>query len=477
MKPFIHEDFLLQNEQARSLYHDYAKGLPIIDYHCHLEPQRIADDYVFKDITEAWLAGDHYKWRAMRANGIDERYITGNASGRDKFKAWARTVPYTLRNPLYHWTHMELKAYFGVDELLNEHNADKVFDHCNTQLKRHDMSVQGLLHHMKVEVVCSTDDPIHDLRYHAAHAAATGSPQLFPTFRPDALFAIEDGERFRKYVERLGQAADLEIRSYKDLLEALNQRLDHFHAHGCRLSDHGFERIFSGGYHEGEATTTFDVLLSGKTTSADAVEHYRTALLFWLCCQYAERGWTQQFHLGALRNTNTRKLRELGPDTGYDSMGDFSQAKPLQALLNRLEEAGCLAQTILYNLNPADNELFATMVGNFNDGSLPGKMQYGSAWWFLDQKEGMERQLNALSNMGLLSRFVGMLTDSRSFLSFPRHDYFRRVLCNLLGQDMAQGLLPDDFGLIGGLVQDISYRNAKEYFKFQPQKSNILHES
>lgn len=474
MKNFIHHDFLLQTEQARRLYHGFAEGLPIIDYHCHLSPAFIAGNHGFADITEAWLCGDHYKWRAMRANGIDEYYITGDARPKEKFQKWAETVPFTLRNPLYHWTHLELKAYFGVEELLSGKNAAAIYEHCNTELSKPDMRVHGLLAKMKVEVVCSTDDPADDLKAHGAHAGKTDTA-LYPTFRPDAVFAQCSVETFVAYIQQLSTVAGVEISNFNSLKEALEQRMDCFHEMGCRLSDHGFEHIFIGGYHEGKASRAFQELLSGKEPDGEGLNHYRTSLLLWLCRQYADRGWAQQFHLGALRNTNTRKLRELGPDTGYDSIGDFDNAQPLQRLLNRLEEQGALARTILYNLNPADNEVFATMAGNFNDGSTPGKMQYGAGWWYLDQMDGMEKQLNAVSNMGLLSRFVGMLTDSRSFLSFPRHDYFRRVLCNLLGQDMALGLLPDDHELVGNMVQDICYHNAKNYFQFQIKKSQTLH--
>jgi glucuronate isomerase len=475
MGTFINEDFLLSSDAAQRLYQDYAKDLPIIDYHCHLDPKLIAENHQFRDITEVWLDGDHYKWRAMRANGIDEKYITGNASPKDKFLKWAETVPYTLRNPLYHWTHLELKRYFRIDELLSSENAFSVFDKATSALQDPTMTTQGLIHRSKVEVVCTTDAPADDLRYHEACAEQDLPFSVLPTFRPDAFFAIENQENWKKNLEKLESATNKSIESYTDLVEALEARMDYFHEHGCRLSDHGFEAIFSGDYSEDLAIRAFAKLFKGSSIEESEANNFKTHLLFTLCAAYAKRGWTQQFHLGALRNTNSRKLRELGADTGYDSMGDFNQAQSMMQLFNRLEEANSLAKTILYNLNPADNELFATMAGNYNDGSIPGKIQYGSGWWFLDQKDGMEKQMNALSNMGLISRFVGMLTDSRSFLSYPRHEYFRRTLCNLFGQDMEQGLLPMDFEWIGQVIQDISYQNARTYFNFEHVKKIQTH--
>ena len=475
MGKFINEDFLLSGDAAKRLYHDYAKEMPIIDYHCHLDPQLIADNHQFRDITEVWLDGDHYKWRAMRANGVNEKFITGNAGSEQKFGKWAQTVPYTLRNPLYHWTHLELKRYFGIEELLSEKNAEKIFKETTSALRDTSMTTQGLITNSNVEVVCTTDSPLDDLRYHEACAEQDLPFSVLPTFRPDAFFAVENSETWKESLSELERVTNRSIDTYSDFVAALESRMDYFHEHGCRLSDHGFEAIFSGNYDADAASKAFTKLKNGDTPSTEERSNFKTHFLFTLCVAYAKRGWTQQFHLGALRNTNTRKLRELGPDTGYDSMGDFNQAHSMMHLFNRLEEANNLAKTILYNLNPADNELFATMAGNYNDGSVPGKIQYGSGWWFLDQKDGMEKQMNALSNMGLISRFVGMLTDSRSFLSYPRHEYFRRTLCNLFGQDMEQGLLPMDFDWIGKVIQDISYNNARSYFNFEHVKKIQTH--
>jgi glucuronate isomerase len=472
---FIHDDFLLSGESAKRLYHEYAKDLPIIDYHCHLDPKLIAENHQFKDITEIWLDGDHYKWRAMRANGVDEKYITGSASAEDKFEKWAQTVPYTLRNPLYHWTHLELKRYFGIDQLLSGENAKTVYAETTLALQDPSMRAQALIHQSKVEVVCTTDSPLDDLQYHEACAENDLPFSVLPTFRPDAFFAIENSEEWRGLLQKLEAATNDSISTYQDLISALEGRMDYFHRRGCRLSDHGFEAIFEGDFSESNATIAFQKLRDGSTLNPVETGSFKTHLLFSLCVAYAKRGWTQQFHLGALRNTNSRKLRELGADTGYDSIGDFNQAQSMMKLFDRLEEADGLTQTILYNLNPADNELFATMAGNYNDGSIPGKIQYGSGWWYLDQKDGMERQMNALSNMGLISRFVGMLTDSRSFLSYPRHEYFRRTLCNLFGQDMDQGLLPGDFNWIGKVIRDISYYNARKYFNFEHVKKLQSH--
>lgn len=449
--------------------------MPIIDYHCHLNPKLIADNHQFKDITEVWLNGDHYKWRAMRANGVDEKYITGKADSKEKFKKWAETVPYTLRNPLYHWTHLELQRYFGIQDLLSGENADRVYTKTASVLQDPAMTTQGLIHQSNVEVVCTTDSPLDDLNYHESCAEQNLPFSVLPTFRPDAFFAIENKDEWCNLLEKLEEVTNISISSYGDLISALKERMDYFHHRGCRLSDHGFEAIFTGDYNENNASAAFKKLIDGYSPTLEEAGSFKTHLLFELCIAYDERGWTQQFHLGALRNTNTRKLRELGADTGYDSMGDFSHAMGIMQLFNRLEEANSLGKTIIYNLNPADNELFATMAGNYNSGSIPGKIQYGSGWWFLDQKDGMEKQMNVLSNMGLISRFVGMLTDSRSFLSYPRHEYFRRTLCNLFGQDIEQGLLPMDYNWIGKVVQDISYHNARNYFNFKHAKKIQTH--
>lgn len=463
--PFLGDNFLLDNEFAARLYHDIAKNLPIIDYHNHLSPQEIAEDRQFENISQIWLHGDHYKWRAMRANGVNERFITGDASDLEKFEKWAETMPYTLRNPLYHWTHLELRRYFGVDVLLKKENAREVFDTCNLLLNSPSFSVRNLLRKMNVEVVCTTDDPADDLRWHQQVLADGFEVKMLPAFRPDKAILIEK-EDFANYVEKLGVAADSVIYNFHDLLDALQKRVDFFHENGCRLSDHGLEQIPAVDFTDAQVNGVFRRRLHGEIVGQAAVLQYQSALLFYLCKMYHAKGWVQQFHLGAQRNQNTRLLRQLGPDTGFDSIGDFDQAVPLGRFLDKLDNDNCLAKTILYNLNPRDNEVFATMAGNFNDGTVVGKMQYGSAWWFLDQLDGMEKQINVLSNMGLLPRFVGMLTDSRSFLSFPRHEYFRRLLCNVFGRDLERGHLPADFDLLGETVRNICYGNARSYFGF-----------
>lgn len=462
MSDFIHDDFLLETDVARDLYHRCVADLPIIDYHCHLPVKQIADDHRFRSITEIWLEGDHYKWRAMRANGIDERQCTGDASDWEKFEAWARTVPATLRNPLYHWTHMELKKPFGVTALLDGSSARAIFDRCNPQLR--DLSTQTLLRRFNVAVVCTTDDPADTLdHHHALNARPDPDTRVVPTWRPDAALAIEDPDAFKAWLDRLEAAAGISIATFAQFLDALEKRHADFHDAGCRASDHGLEQIYADPSSDAETTNTFAKLRSRKGITAAEAHGYKSALLHRLALMDHARGWVQQYHLGALRNTNTRMRRKLGADSGLDSIGDFEQARPLARFLDRLDATDQLAKTILYNLNPRDNELFATMIGNFQDGSVPGKMQYGSAWWFLDQKEGMEKQIRALSNMGLFARFVGMVTDSRSFLSYSRHEYFRRVVCNLLGKDVRKGLLPDDRELLARIAQDVSFFNAREY--------------
>jgi glucuronate isomerase len=467
MKPFLNADFLLQTPTARALYHEYAAAMPIIDYHNHLLPEQIADDRQFDNITQVWLYGDHYKWRAMRTNGVPERYITGDATDWEKFEKWADTVPQTVRNPLYHWTHLELQRYFGITELLNTASARRIYDQCNALLQTPEYSVQNLLRKMNVETLCTTDDPADSLEHHRALQSSNFGCQVLPTFRPDKAMAVEDAASYNRYLNQLGEAAAVDIRTFFDLQTALRLRHDYFAALGCRLSDHGLEQLYAADYTEAECNDIFLKIRSGEELAQDEMLRFKSAMLVLLAEMDWEKGWTQQFHLGALRNNNARMLRQLGPDTGWDSIGDFSQGRALSKFLNRLDEQNKLTKTILYNLNPADNELMATMIGNFNDGSVAGKVQFGSGWWFLDQKDGMEKQLNALSNMGLLSRFVGMLTDSRSFLSYPRHEYFRRVLCNLFGQDVENGELPDDRELLGGIIRNICYGNAKAYFNFE----------
>jgi glucuronate isomerase len=462
-KPFLNEDFLLETDTAVELFHRHAAPLPILDYHNHLSPKDIAENRQFKSLTEVWLAGDHYKWRAMRSQGVPEKYCTGNATDREKFSQWAATVPHTLRNPLYHWTHLELRNYFGVDQLLSSHTADEIFDHCNELLQQDSFRVQGLLRKMNVEVVCTTDDPADSLEYHRQFASET--LRMLPTFRPDKTYAVDQPD-YPAYLKRLGEAANLEINNVQSLLDALANRIQFFAEHGCRASDHGLEQMPPIHATNEEADQILAHALAGKPVTRMDAAAFCGYVLRALSELYFQHGWAQQFHLGALRNNNTRMRHQLGADAGFDSIGDFEQARPLAQFLDALDRNGHLAKTILYNLNPADNEVFAAMAGNFNDGVTPGKMQYGAAWWFLDQKDGMEKQLNALSNLGLLSRFVGMVTDSRSFLSFPRHEYFRRILCNVIGREVERGELPDDLTLLSDLVKNVCYVNAKNYFRF-----------
>lgn len=460
---FIHDNFLLQSEIARRLYHDYAAAEPILDYHSHLPPEEIATDHRFTDLGEIWLKGDHYKWRAMRANGISEPYCTGDAAPYERFLAWARTVPFTLRNPLYQWTHLELKRYFDIDDLLDESSARSVWDRANSRLAEPDLSTRGILARFSVRVVCTTDDPCSDLQPHRAVAASESRFRMYPTFRPDKALAIHDPEEFRAWVGKLEKASNSQISSFGNFTDALKQRHDFFHLAGGRLSDHGLAHCHAAPCNERLAGAIFRKALDGKATTREEQEQFASYLMLFFGHLDAQRGWTKQLHLGALRNVNTRGVRELGPDTGFDSIGDWEQARHLNAYLDLLEKERALPKTIVYNLNPADNYAFATAVGSFQDGSIAGKIQFGSGWWFLDQKEGIEAQLNALSNTGLLSRFIGMVTDSRSFMSFPRHEYFRRVLCNLVGRDVENGELPNDENLLGGMVRNICFENARRY--------------
>ncbi|MFY0626978.1 MAG: glucuronate isomerase [Reichenbachiella sp.] len=466
MKKFLGDDFLLSNKVAEELFHDHAKNMPIIDYHNHLSPEAIAKNHQFKNITEAWLYGDHYKWRAMRANGIDEKFITGNASDEDKFSKWADTVPYTLRNPLYHWTHLELQRYFGISELLTADTASDIFTETKRQLQLESHHCVGLLSEMKVETLCTTDDPIDDLQHHIQISKRSSGPKVLPSFRPDKALGLQDPESYKRYLSSLSEISNVAITSLDTLMEALQNRVDFFHHTGGRVSDLGFNQIPLIDSKAIQFDINFKSVLNGQLLSNKEIENLQAYILTELCKMYHAKGWVQQFHLGALRDNNDRSLRELGPDTGYDSMGDFDQAERLSSFFNNLDNTDQLAKTIIYNLNPRDNDLFATMVGNFNDGKIVGKMQFGTGWWFLDQKIGMESQMNSLSNMGLLSRFVGMLTDSRSFLSFPRHEYFRRILSNMIGVDVVNGELPYDMDLLGKMIRDISYHNAKNYFEF-----------
>jgi glucuronate isomerase len=466
---FLTENFLLHGNQAIELYHRFAREMPIIDYHCHLPPAQIAADHQFANLTEIWLAGDHYKWRAMRTAGVPERFITGDASDWEKFQKWAETVPRTLRNPLYHWTHLELRRPFGItDKLLGPDTAAEIWDRCNALLTQKEFSCRGIMRQMKVALVCTTDDPVDTLEHHAAIAAdQTMEIQVLPTFRPDKAMTVASPEAFNQWVERLAAVSGLEVgESFERYLEALRRRHEFFHQRGCRLSDHGIESIAAADYTASEIAAFFRRLRRGSPLDASETLKFQSAMLYEFAVMDHEKGWTQQYHFGAMRNNNSRMFALLGPDSGFDSIGDWEVARPMARFFDRLDREGRLAKTILYNLNPAHNEVVATMIGNFQDGSIPGKMQFGSGWWFLDQRHGMEQQLNALSNMGLLSCFVGMLTDSRSFLSYTRHEYFRRILCNLLGGEMAAGLLPNDMELVGGMVQDICYRNAARYFGF-----------
>ena len=461
---FIHDDFLLHNEAARELYHGYAKEEPIYDYHCHLPPVDVASNRRFDNLAEIWLEGDHYKWRAMRSDGVSEELCTGDADPFDKFLAWCRTVPHTLRNPLYHWSHLELKRYFDIDLLISEDTAKEIWEEANRKLKEDELSAHGILKKFKVKVVGTTDDPADSLQYHRQIRDLDLEAAVAPTFRPDKALAVDQPEALNVWIDRLEQASGREIKDFSELLEALKKRHDYFHKLGGRLSDHGLERCFFAETSEAEASRVFKDAVEGKAATPQEKEKYAFYLMREVGRWNAEKGWAMQLHVGAMRNNNTRLLKELGPDTGFDSIGDFPQAQKMSRFLDSLDSTGQLPKTVIYNLNIADNYAMATMIGNFQDGSVPGKMQLGSGWWFLDQKEGMEDQLNALSQLGLLSRFVGMLTDSRSFLSYPRHEYFRRVLCNLLGADMESGEIPRDFDLVGDMARNICFANAKNYF-------------
>ena len=467
MKKFLDENFLLKTKTAQRLYHDYAKDMPVIDYHCHLPPQQIADDIQFENLTQCWLYGDHYKWRAMRTNGVSEEYCTGTKNDWEKFQKWAETVPYTLRNPLYHWTHLELQRYFDVHDVLNPGSAKKIYKDCSAKLQTPTYSVRNLLRKMNVKLVCTTDDPVDSLEYHLKLKEDGFEIPILPAFRPDNAMDVSEPQKFLKYLEKLEEVTDIDISSLDDFLYALKNRHDFFALMGCSVSDHGLEEMCSDDFTNAEINSIFNKIRDGNQLDRDEQLKFRSAMLLQFAEWDWEKGWVQQFHIGALRNNNSRMLQTLGKDTGWDSIGDFTQARSLAKFLDKLDRNNKLAKTILYNLNPADNELFATMTGNFNDGSMAGKIQWGSAWWFLDQKDGMIKQLNALSNMGLLSRFVGMITDSRSFLSYPRHEYFRRILCDLFGDEIENGELPNDINWTGKVIQDICYYNAEKYFNWK----------
>ena len=468
MKAFMDNNFVLQTETAQFLYHEHAKKQAIIDYHCHLNPEFIAKDRKFDNLGQIWLEGDHYKWRAMRTNGIDERFCTGkDTTDWEKFEKWAETVPYTMRNPLYHWTHLELKTAFGVNKILKPETAKEIYDECTAKLRTPEFSARGLMKHYNVEAVCTTDDPVDSLEHHIALKNEGFRVKVLPTWRPDKAMAVEIPAGFRAYVEKLSQVSGVSISKFADLLQALRVRHDFFASAGCKLSDHGIEEFYAEDYTDAEIEAIFNKVYGGKNLSYEEILKFKSAMMVEGAKMDWEKGWAQQFHYGTIRNNNTRLFKQLGADTGFDSIGDFTVAKTLSKFLNRLDTENKLAKTIIYNLNPRDNDLIATMIGNFQDGSIAGKIQFGSGWWFLDQKQGMEAQMNSLSVLGLLSRFVGMLTDSRSFLSYPRHEYFRRILCNLIGNDVEQGLLPaSELPFLSKLVENVSYYNAKNFFQF-----------
>ena len=469
MKTFLNKDFLLNTSTAQSLYHNHVKNLPIIDYHCHLDPKLIAEDYRFKNITDLWLSGDHYKWRLMRANGIDEKYITGDASDREKFQKFAETIPYTMRNPMYHWTHMELQRVFGIQKLLSPETASEIYDMCNTMLQQDGFSARGLMQKFDVEVVCTTDDPCDSLIYHKQVKDSGFSCKVLPTWRPDQSLAVENKSNFAQYIQKLGEVSDIEIRSFHDYLEAIDKRHNYFDTMGCRLADHGIEAFYSENCTMDEAEAIFNkVYVENNDLTEVEVVKFKSKMLYENAILNFEKGWVQQFHFGAIRNNNTKMYKTIGADAGYDSINDISNlAASMGQFFDRLQREGKLAKSIVYNLNPRDNYLVATMIANFQEGPTAGKMQFGSGWWFLDQKEGMIDQMNVLSTQGLLSRFVGMLTDSRSFVSYPRHEYFRRILCNLIGNDVETGLLPsNELDFLTTMVKNISYYNARKYFDF-----------
>lgn len=469
---FINDNFMLGNETARMLYREHAAKMPIIDYHCHLIPKQIAENIQFRDITQLWLvdghAGDHYKWRAMRANGVPEEYITGGTkSSWEIFEKWAETIPYTMRNPLYHWTHLELSRVFGIDKLLSPKTAREIFEECNAKLATEEFRGQALIRKFNVEVVCTTDDPADDLRWHKMIAEKPFGTKVLPAWRPDKAMAVEDPQSYKEYLKKLGEAADKNIDSYTDLIEALQKRHDFFESMGCKLSDHGMDTFYGADYTHLEIELIFKKVILGKTPGPKEIEKFRSAFLHDMAVMDAESGWAQQFHVGPLRNNNSKMFKLIGPDTGFDAIGDLPVAAAGHRFFDRLAAEDKLAKTILYCLNPKDNEVMMAMAYTFNDGTFPGKMQFGSAWWFLDQEDGMRKQINALSSQGLLSRFVGMLTDSRSFISYPRHEYFRRILCDVIGNDVENGKLPaSELDFIGKMVEDISYNNAKNYFAF-----------
>ncbi len=465
-------DFLLDSEFAQDLYHNYAKNQPIIDYHNHLPPNEIAENRNFENITKLWLEGDHYKWRAMRSLGISEKYITGNSSDKEKFDKWAQTLPYTLRNPLYHWSHLELKRYFGIEDNLNPNSSSNIYLRCNELLKKPEFSTQGLLTKMNVDTICTTDDPLDNLSHHQKISNSDFKTKVLPTFRPDGIINIES-DGFVDYISKLSQVTEINIFNLETLLAAIKNRVDYFHENGCRLSDHGLSHVYGNDFSEKEIETILKNKLTNNSISKEEIFKFKSAILFYLGTFYARKNWTMQLHLGPIRDTNTALLNKIGINAGVDSIGDFQQAEQLANFLNRLNNNSCLPKTIIYNSNPADNDVFATMAGNFSEDGVKGKVQFGAAWWFLDQKDGITKQINSLSNMGVLSTSLGMLTDSRSFLSFPRHEYYRRILCNIFGNDVINGELPNDIKWVGKIIQDICYNNANEYFNFPKISENV----
>ena len=467
MKPFIHENFLLQNETAVHLFHDHAKKLPIIDYHCHLNPQEVAEDHKFRSITELWLGGDHYKWRALRTNGVAEKYITGDASDWEKFRKWAETMPYCMRNPLYHWTHLELKTCFGIDKVLNPQTAKEIYDECNEKLASPEFSARNLMLHYNVETVCTTDDPVDSLEYHNQVRESGFKVKVLPTWRPDMAMTVENPAAYRDYIDKLAKVSGVSIKCFDDIVKALLIRHKYFEQMGCRLSDHGMEEFYAEDFTTAELDAIFSKVYDGTNLTETEIRKFKSAMLIEFGKMDADTGWTQQFHYGVIRNQNTKMFNLIGKDTGFDSMSQVMTAKAMNRYLDRLNSMDKLTKTIIYNLNPSDFEMVGTTIGNFQDGSVPGKIQLGAGWWFLDQKNGMEQQMQVLSMLGLLSRFVGMLTDSRSFVSYARHEYFRRILCNLIGNDVEKGEIPaSEMPRIEQMIEDISYYNAKKFFNF-----------
>ena len=466
-KPFIHENFLLQSEIAQHLFHDHAKKLPIIDYHCHLNPQEVASDHKFRSITELWLGGDHYKWRALRTNGVAEKFITGDASDWDKFQKWAETMPYCMRNPLYHWTHLELKTCFGIDKVLNPKTAKEIYDECNEKLASPEFSARNLMLHYNVEAVCTTDDPVDSLEYHKQIRESGFKVKVLPTWRPDMAMTVENPAAYRDYIDKLAKVSGVSINCFDDIVKALLVRHKYFEEQGCRLSDHGMEEFYADDFTAKELDEIFSKVYGGTALNDAEIRKFKSAMMLEFGKMDADTGWTQQFHYGVIRNQNTKMFNLIGKDTGFDSMAQVMTAKSMNRYLDRLNSMDKLTKTIIYNLNPSDFEMVGTTIGNFQDGSVPGKIQLGAGWWFLDQKNGMEQQMQVLSMLGLLSRFVGMLTDSRSFVSYARHEYFRRILCNLIGNDVANGEIPSsEMPRIEQMIEDISYFNAKKFFNF-----------